>query len=623
MEIKKEKNNEVNIAVEKFARHITPLNTESNEKNDDKMVKWGELDNLYPNFLIDLADKSAIHGSILETKGNYIFGDGVIDKKSTEYIGDDITVNADGLSLSDLMRSIINDMVYFNSFAIKVEFNVLGEPMYYTPIPVHHVRMNKSKTKVFVNSDWFKNPRTYLSYDKYNPKVQYEDTNAKVFYYSSYRVSVNNVYPKPDYHNGIESSVIDSLITEFFKNNIANGFSLTKIMHVIGTMPDAETKKRTTNQFREVFTGVSGDGFIMDYATDKDRLTSVDTIPADDYASKLIEVIKKAERNILASHNASSSILFGIEKEGSLGNASELENAYQLYKNNYVKEKRLEIVGAINRLFVNDDRYPTIDLKDKENLFKSELDSATRQRVLTINELRQIDGKEPIEGGDKFLEAIQPAESPKVGFSKKKDDEELIEATLEDFEKLQHLGTSKSDFITLSSAQFTACGEYHFSTVYGSIEEYLLNNKIVGLTIDEIASKISNELGYTVSKSDVQSALDLLKNTGLIESKINTKTGILHTAPADIVGGSKVEVYYDYVKRAEAEGSTIIPTSRHFCTSVVNSDKYFSAMDIQNFSSILGYDVMKYGGGFWRNKNTGVTNKHCRHEWKPVKVIKK
>lgn len=625
----KDKKNEIGLSFEKFARHITPLNTESNEKSDDKLVKWGEMDNLYPNFLIDLASKSSIHGRLLDSKGKYIFGDGIIDKKSKEYFGEDFIINNEFESLSELLREAIKHFVFFNAFAIKVEFNVIGEPLYYTNVPINHIRLNKSKTKIFVNSDWYRNPRTYLSYDRYNPKVQYDDNNAKIFYFDSKDVSVNNVYPQPDYYGAIESIVTDGLITTFFKNNIANGFSLTKIMHMIGSMPDEQTKRQTTQKFKDIFTGVDGEGLIVDWALDKEKISTVDTIEADDYASKLIEVIKKSERNILSSHSASSSLLFGVEKEGSLGNATELENAYQIFKDTYVKNKRGEIVGAFNRLFTNDDRLPSIDLKDKEKLFKPELQSATKEKVMTINELRAEAGLEPIDGGDRLLLDTevkpQPFYHANNNFSKKKDDEEVegYFATPEDFEKVKHLGTDKSEFITLSSAKFSECGHYHFSSNYNSIEEYLLNNKVVGLTLDEVAMKIQSELGYNVSKVDVQTAMDILKNANLIESKINTQTGVIHTAPSAMINGTTVEVYYDYVKRPEAEGNTLIPTSRHFCESVILANKYYSAMDIMSFSSALGYDCMSYGGGFWKDKNTGVVNKHCRHEWKPVRVIKK
>src|SRR5690606_41683637 len=100
--MKTKPNNDINISFANFGKHITPLPIESREYSDDKMVRWGDF-NDYPNFLIDLANSSALHGSILQTKSNYIFGDGIIDKKGGEFIGDDFYVNEDD-TLSDLIK---------------------------------------------------------------------------------------------------------------------------------------------------------------------------------------------------------------------------------------------------------------------------------------------------------------------------------------------------------------------------------------------------------------------------------------------------------------------------------------------------------------------------------------
>jgi len=613
------KNNNININFEKFAKHITPLPTEGKEKYHDKLVKWGE-DNLYPNFLIQLSKESALHGAILQSKTNYVYGDGVVDKKNAEIIDDNFQINEED-TLSDLVRKCINDVVYFSGFAVKVEFNVLGEPLHYSHVPFHHVRSNRSKTKFFVNEDWFNNPRTYMSYDKYNPKYN-EDTNAKIFYFSSYNVSVNNVYPSVDY-NCVEDIVTDTLISQLFKSNIGNGFSLTKVVSIIGAIPDEQTKRRATDKFKDVFSGVEGEGFLLDFATSKENTVSIDTIPADDYASKIIEVIKKVERNILSAHGATSSLLFGVEKEGSLGNSSELEVAYELFKDNYVKDKRIEIVGAFNKLFQADERLPLIDIKDKTSLFKKELDSATKQRVLTINELRIEAGYTPINGCDIFLNS----DSTNEQFSSKKKDDEVegYFATSEDFEKVKHLGSNKDEFIIINSGKFSmsSCGHHHFESNYKSIEEYILDNKINDLTIDEATIKIGNELGYEVNKQSVKDAIDLLKNAGLIDVKINTATNKIWTAPSPIANNTTIEVYYDYAKRPEADGAIKIATTRHFCESIIDSNKYFSAKDIQSFSAVLGYDCMSYCGGWWVNTATGDVNKHCRHQWTPVRVIKK
>ncbi|WP_313268746.1 hypothetical protein [Sphingobacterium sp.] len=609
-----EKNNQINYKIENFARFITPLPIEPKQNNDDRPIFWGQ-DNLYPNFLIDIADKSSLHGSILNSKSNYIFGDGLIDKKSGEFLNE-IQVNEDD-SLSELIKKCINDLVYFSAFAIEVTFNQLGEPYNYYHVPLQHVRMNNSKTTYFVNKDWKNTPRTVLSYPKYFPKSN-DTTEPKIFYFSSYNVSVNNTYPSQDY-KCIESAVTDMLVTTLFKNNVANGFSLTKVIKTFKGILNDDDKARTTKKFREIFSGADGENLLVEFNSPQEKGMEIDTIEADDYASKLVEVIKKTERNILSAHQATSSILFGVEKEGSLGNATELENAYQLFKNNYVKDKRIEIVNAFNKLFQADDRLPVIDLKDKERLFKPELDSATKEKIMTINELRSEAGLEPLPDGDTLLTTNQSFSA-----DKKKDDDEIesYSATIEDFEKVKHLGTAKEEFIVIGKAKFSGCGHYHFASNYNSIEEYLLDNKIEGMTLDEIAIKIGKELNQNVSKQEVQNAIELLKNAGLISAKTNTANNIIHTAPSTIANANKIEVWYDYVKRDEADGNTIIPTTRHFCEAVINSNKYFSASDIQKFSIAFGYDVKTHCGGYWKNKTTGVINKHCRHEWVPVKVYK-
>lgn len=621
-------NNKLNIQFEKFARNITPLPIESKERDVEKMVKWG-TDNLYPNFLIDIANNSSIHGGILDKKTTFLYGDGVINKKSTENISDLVTINEDGETIGELTRKVINDLVVFGGFAVKVDFNILNEPLYYTHIPFNHIRSNKNKSKFFVNDDWANNPRTYLSYPKYNVKSN-EDGISKIFYFNSYSISVNNVYPLSDY-KCIEDAVTDMLISQFFGKNIANGFSLTKILKTFKGVPADDEKRRATQKFKDVFTGLDGDGLLIDFNNEGQTGITIDTIQADDYASKLIEVIKKVERNILSAHGATSPLLFGIDKEGSSigGNGSELNVAYEIYKATYVNDKVKEIVSALNKLFQSDENIPTIDIavKDKIVAEKVTLSDATLEKILTKNELRELIGFEKLaDGGDEYV----PQTFKPNTFSKKKVDElESYSATEEDFEKVKHLGNSKSEFLLISESKFSndtcSCSNHSFATSkYLTIEEYLLDNKIVGLTLDETTAKISNELGYDVQKKDVQRVIDTLKANNLIETKTNTATNVISTSPAPIMNHpNTVEVYYDYKKRPDVEGAEIIPTTRHFCESIINSDKYYSAKDIQSFSAVLGYDVMKYRGGWFKNSKTGETTPFCRHEWVAVKVIKR
>lgn len=84
-----------------------------------------------------------------------------------------------------------------------------------------------------------------------------------------------------------------------------------------------------------------------------------------------------------------------------------------------------------------------------------------------------------------------------------------------------------------------------------------------------------------------------------------------------------IQAMYDYRKRPEAKGETILPTSRQFCKDLISLDKYYSRADIEKISSRLGYSVFDYAGGFWTHSGGDVTTPYCRHQWFLNLVTKK
>src|SRR5690606_2860916 len=132
------------------------------------------------------------------------------------------------------------------------------------------VRCNRNKSKFWVNTDWYRSSRNSLSYDRYIVG-QKDDTRSKLFYFTDYNVSVNNTYPTPDYTSGIESIVTDALISQLFKNNIGNGFSLTKIISSYKGVPDDDSKRKATKAFDAVFSGVDGSSMLLDFNNAGDK----------------------------------------------------------------------------------------------------------------------------------------------------------------------------------------------------------------------------------------------------------------------------------------------------------------------------------------------------------------
>ncbi|MDY0906569.1 hypothetical protein [Pedobacter sp. CFBP9032] len=607
-------NKDLGLSFLNFAKEITPIFLEVVTKDSSKPTKWGQ-DNLYPNFLLKLANKSAIHKGILSSKSDYIFGDGLVDSN-----GKDIsTIRVNPLdTLGDLVQKLIRDYVIFNTYAVEVVYNVLGQPFQYYHVPMHKIRPNKDKSKFFVSDDWMLNSRNLLSYDRFIPNVN-EDGRSKVFYYSNYTPSVNNIFAEVDYSGAIESIVSDMLINEFFQNNIQAGFSAGHIISTFsGGVVSEEVMRIATKKFENSLSGVNGTKFILEMLNPESKPMSVQTINTDDYAGKLIEVIKKTERNILAAHQGTSSLLFGIEKEGSLGNSSELENAYQIFKNNYVKNARNEITSGLNRLFSDFNQVPTLVFKDKEKLFAPVVADATKEKIFTINELRKEAGLPPIADGDKLLGSAAPAPSQ---FSTDKSNLVKTELTADDFEKIKDKGASKHDFIILNEYSVD-----NFSSMKAielqfdndeDVANYIIENDLGDNSPAEIKAIIKKELGIEITKESVDTLINGLKSANVLDEKNKV------VKPKEKEPERKVEVMYSYEKRPDIKGDKIIPTSRAFCTKLCETEKLFSREDIQTMSQIFGYDVFKYSGGFYTNSDTGKTTNYCRHYFKRVQVIRK
>lgn len=86
-----------------------------------------------------------------------------------------------------------------------------------------------------------------------------------------------------------------------------------------------------------------------------------------------------------------------------------------------------------------------------------------------------------------------------------------------------------------------------------------------------------------------------------------------HKATANI--SSKYAVRYKYKWKEDVplnERDSPDHPSRLFCKKMIELNRYYTRVDIQNLSQELGYDVMRRVGG-----------DGCRHEWVSEIVLKK
>jgi hypothetical protein len=615
---------ENNTQIVNFAKHFTPLPTEIKQgKGSDKIVLYGN-DNLYPNFLLKLFNDSPLHKGILNSKADYILGDGVVNKATGEAFNQ-MANSVD--TLEELTQKVVIDYVIFGYFAIEVVYNLLGDPIEFIHVPAHYVRANRSLTNFQYCDDWFANSRNVLSYDRWT-RGKNTDGKSKLFFYKNYSPSINTVYPTPDYSGAIKSLETDLAIRDFHLNNITNGFSASTLISFYGQTLQPEQKKDFEKKIAGVYSGATGAKYIIDFVKTDGKPAEVKNISANDW-DKAYELVKKSvEQDILVAHSATSPMLFGIKTESQLGGATELETSYEIFKNLYVKNKRNELESGLNKLFASAN-YPKIEFKDKGSLFTNSVSDATKEKVYTINELRKIDGLDPIADGDKLLNS-SPAPTAKFSIEqpKAKAEGEYYEMTVEDFDKVKHLGTSKDIFELVERSEAIES----FSDVTrienqfddnDSINDYLLKAELEGKSIKDVRTEIKKELGISISVSDLTDTITKMVDSGVLQVEVSE--GSIKVVP--VAEGEpkpakpstprrEVEVLYSYEGPKDDK-------NRAFCAKILETAKYFSRTDISEMNRIFGRDIFKTRGGFYHNPTTGATTPFCRHTWHMNKLIRK
>jgi len=623
--------NKFKTSVINFSRSITPLPKELRQgTTDENFVRYGD-DNLYPNFLLSLLAEVPLHRSIALSKANYILGDGIVIKETGKPADFDINPVD---SFEEVVRKCVQDYIIFNTFILEIQYDVLNnKPLYFNHIPANYMRCNYAKTKFWICPDW-QQKRSVLSYDRWI-KGNNPDKKSKVFMFQGYVPSANNVYAEASYQPAITSMVSEILLQDFIKNNLEDGFSPSVILSFFKGTPTEEQIKTFERKLSTDYSGASGKKFLVNYNDmGSEKGLQVDNISSTDYSDKLDFARKANIEDILTAHQATSRILFGIENQegGSLGgNGQEIEKAYQLFKNIYVKDNRNIIESAFNKLLA-DAGLPAIEFKDKSNLLMTELSDATREKVLTIDELRSLDNRSPLPGGEgqKLLTITKPDTAPANFEAESEDTDKYKNGRIlkaEDFDKIKHLGSHRANYTLLTKQEFEAQSFEQFKKIDlqfdddKDIENYLIKTPINGKSLSEIKAGIKKDLGISITTDDLSQRITTLTDANLITSKVTGDS--VQSAPVKAVNPRTVEVLYEYKKRPEVAGKPLLKTSRDFCKQLIDFDRLYTRSEIQKMSEIFGYDVFQHAGGWWFNTATQQAENQCRHYWNKVRVIRK
>jgi len=611
-----------------FHDNVLPVFKENKAKG---YVTFG-ADNLYPEFLIELFNKSPKHNAIVSSKASYVAGIGTkIDGQNTVDIAKAEAkckaINAYE-TLDEVKNKIAYDFELFNGFALEIIWNkaktAIAE-IYH--LPFKNIRKGLEGDYVYC-ADWTDRKAEQTHYQPFNSTTR----ESKSIYYCQYYRPGQGEYPLPDYVGALKYIEVDTEISNYYLNSIKNGFTAQTHIQLFKGIPTPEEARATARRFKENYQGTdNAGGLIIQYNDPQEKESVISNLQPSDFDKQFDLLNKTVQQEIFVAHKVNSPMLFGVRVEGQLGGRSEMIEAYEMFQQSYIEPRQQKIDNSLTYLFefISPVRLETINKPpiglDYQTLFTTGLitNEEARQELglpalsnvkvqsslndainalsplvannvlsnMTINEKRQLAGLPPIVGGDSLPSTSSPvamsAENP-FGW----DDER-------DLAVFMQYGEPAENFEAMT---------FEFAD---AIEQAILNvlKENRGLQTGDIVN---------ITKLDPQVVVDTiakLNDAKLIKGYENglevTPKGLDQISQLK----SEIVVRYKYAIAPGIKGGILLPTSRDFCKQIVQSNRVYSREDINAMSAQTGIDVWSRRGGWYHNPTLDVNVPQCRHIW--------
>jgi hypothetical protein len=565
-----------------FHDNVLPVFKENKAKG---YVTFG-ADNLYPEFLIELFNKSPKHNAIVSSKASYISGVGtkVFGQNTVDIAKAEAKIKAiNGYETLDQVKTkIAYDLELFNGYCLEIIWNkaktAIAE-IYH--IPFKNIRKGLEAEYVYCE-DWTDRKAEQVHYQPFNATTR----ESKSLYYCQFYRPGQGEYPLPDYIGALKYIEVDTEISNYYLNSIKNGFTAQTHIQLFKGIPTPEEARATARRFKENYQGTdNAGGLIIQYNDPQEKESVISNLQPSDFDKQFDLLNKTVQQEIFVAHKVNSPMLFGVRVEGQLGGRSEMIEAYEMFQQSYIEPRQQKIDDTFTYLFefISPVRLETINKPpigvDYVALFTAGL--------LTQNEARKELG----------FEEIEPTVAP-VALSSQNpfgwDDERDLAVFMKYGEPAENFEPMKFDFA---------------SAIESAILNVLKENK--GLQIGDIVN---------ITKLDPQVVVDTIAK--LNEAKlIKGYNEGLEVTPKGLDEISQLQteivVRYKYSIAPGISGGIIIPGSREFCRQIVQSNRVYSRADIDAMSaqSETGIDVWSRRGGWYHDPVRDVNVPQCRHIW--------
>lgn len=342
-----------------LSNYIRP---EIKEVNSKEYVMNGEKNSFY-QYIIDRYNGSPTNRTIIDSYAKFIYGKGLYSKEQASKAMQFANV-LQILSKKDL-KNICQDYVLFGEASMELIYDK-SKLLKIKHVPKNQILPNKMNEDGDIQLYWFSqdfnNTRKYPPREIESFHFKKENTKNAIFIFTKYQAG-RTYFADPNYMAGLPYAELEEEIANYCVNHIKNGLSVASILNMNNGEPESdEVKHKLEAKFKNFGTGSKNAGRVMvNWNDSKENDITLTAVEVSE-AHKQYEFLSgEATQKLMIAHKVTSPIIFGIMKDGGLGNnADEMEVAFdELYKN-VIKPLQENILDSLMEVFV--DNGMTIDL---------------------------------------------------------------------------------------------------------------------------------------------------------------------------------------------------------------------------------------------------------------------
>ena len=242
------------------------------------------LDNLLPQYFIELYDNCAIHKAVVTSKVNQILGDGFVCLDNPAALTDFINPKQ---TIVDVIKKCTLDFILFGGYCL----NVIWSRDRKSIAEIYHVDFSRIRSgkinpindevECYYYSPNWKEVRKFppIEIKSFNQNIE---EPSQLFYFKTYMPSMS-YYPVPDWSAGQRAIEIDIETKNFHMNNLRKGMVPSLWINYNNGIPGEEEQRILVRALEEQYGGTDNAGqAIISFNESKEQSPDIVQIPRND-----------------------------------------------------------------------------------------------------------------------------------------------------------------------------------------------------------------------------------------------------------------------------------------------------------------------------------------------------